>query len=72
MPIRQLGEGDTVTYIASFFGREVGAIGATYIVSTVVSAGNEYQARLALYDRFEHIQALTLTGQPERERGDHA
>lgn len=48
-------------YKATFTGREVGAIGIFHKIETEVDGENEESARLALYDRFEHITGLTLT-----------
>jgi hypothetical protein len=47
-------------YRASFTGRKVGAIGITYFIIDYVEAENEEQARLKLYDRYEHITGLKL------------
>jgi len=49
-----------VIYTAKFRGSYRGAIGITYLISTVVEGNNQETARLALYDRFEHISGLTL------------
>ncbi len=49
------------TYTATFVGRTKGAIGIFYRINTTVTADNPEAARLALYDRFEHITGLHLT-----------
>ena len=48
------------TYHARFQGRTVGAIGIVYMISADVTGDTPEAARLRLYDRFEHIQALRL------------
>ena len=50
-----------MTYTAHFYGRTKGAIGVFYWIDTEVEASTADAARLALYDRFEHISGLTLT-----------
>jgi len=47
-------------YTAQFQGRTRGAIGVNYNISTKVEGENTSQARLNLYDRFDHIHNLTL------------
>lgn len=47
-------------YNATFIGREVGAIGISYNITATVEGANEEAARLALYDRYEHILGLQL------------
>lgn len=47
-------------YTASFTGRKVGAIGITYYIQDWVEAENEEQAKLKLYDKYEHITGLNL------------
>jgi hypothetical protein len=48
-------------YQANFTGREVGAIGIFYDINHVIEANNEEEAKLKLYDYYEHINNLTLT-----------
>lgn len=48
-------------YIASFIGRKAGAIGRFYPITAETHGDNEDEARLNLYDRYEHIQQLKLT-----------
>lgn len=48
-------------YRATFTGRKVGAIGVFYSISTEVEGSTPEQARLNLYERFDHIRDLTLT-----------
>lgn len=48
------------TYNARFTGRKVGAIGVSDEWFTTTSGLTEEDARLRLYDRFEHIQGLKL------------
>lgn len=50
-----------VTYMAKFTGRNVGADGIFYPIETEVRAENPEAARIALYDRYEHIAGLKLT-----------
>ena len=47
-------------YQATFTGREVGAIGKFYPITATTQGDNEEQARLNLYDRYEHITGLKL------------
>ena len=47
-------------YGAAFIGRRVGAIGVCYHITTSVCGDSEEQARLALYERFEHVHRLVL------------
>ena len=42
-------------YKLSFVGRETGALGITYSITATVTAHDDKSARLALYDRYEHI-----------------
>lgn len=51
------------TYKATFTGREVNAIGIFYPITTTVQGANEEQARINLYDRYDHIMGLVLTEQ---------
>lgn len=57
-------------YIASFKGRDLGAIGAFYHISTIVEAQSESDARLALYERYEHIAYLKLAPVETTNKGD--
>jgi hypothetical protein len=50
-----------MTYRAQFTGRLAGAIGIFHPITTTVEGDDPAAARLALYDRFEHITGLTLT-----------
>lgn len=67
-PVECYDHGDAVgtvvgkqkAYIAKFKGREVGAIGIFHQIQDVAFGDNEEEARLSLYDRFEHITGLTL------------
>lgn len=43
------------TYTAHFTGRKVGAIGIRYAINTTVEAESIEDAKLRLYDRYEHI-----------------
>ena len=47
-------------YKATFRGREAGAIGIMQDITTTTEGETPEAARLALYDRFEHITGLTL------------
>lgn len=46
----------------SFYGRQVGAIGRCSHFQTTVRAASYEEARLALYERFEHIGQVSLVG----------
>ncbi len=46
---------------ASFKGREIGAIGIFYPISTTVEAKNKEEAKRKLYDRYEHLTGVKLT-----------
>ncbi len=48
-------------YRAQFIGREIGAIGITYRIDTFVEGLNRENARINLYNRYEHISHLRLT-----------
>lgn len=52
--------GTQKAYLATFKGRQVGAIGIFHDIRDVTFGDNEEEARLSLYDRFEHISGLTL------------
>jgi len=56
-------------YKAKFNGRKINAVGIFYDIETTVDGDNEEQARLNLYERFDHIMKLKLTpiddGEPE-------
>lgn len=42
-------------YKIKFIGRQIGAIGKFYNHTVIVEANSEEEARLKLYDKFEHI-----------------
>lgn len=48
------------TYKATFTGRKINAIGIFYKITDTVEAENEEQARLKLFEKYEHIQSLKL------------
>ena len=56
-------------YHASFNGRLIGADGVRYPIITSCEGDTPEQARLALYDRYEHISELRLIPQPDEEDG---
>ena len=47
-------------YNAIFTGRKRGAIGKFYTIRTTVSGVNKENARLNLYDSYDHISNLVL------------
>lgn len=47
-------------YKATFTGREVNAIGIFYKIETITEGNTEDEARLKLYEKYEHIQELKL------------
>ena len=47
-------------YIAKFIGRKAGAIGVCYEITERIQADNTEQARLALYEKYEHISGLEI------------
>jgi hypothetical protein len=47
-------------YLAKFVGRKVNAIGVWQVFTDYVMADNEEQARIRLYDHYEHMSQLTL------------
>jgi hypothetical protein len=49
-----------MTYQAKFIGRTLGAIGIEYWIHTTVEAASPEEARLNLYQRYEHIRVLSL------------
>ena len=44
----------------SFTGRKNGAIGIFYKINETVSARNEQEAILKLYNKYEHIKVLKI------------
>lgn len=48
------------TWHATFTGREKGAIGIFYTITTTVKGNLKEDAHFALYDRYEHIHGLKL------------
>ena len=60
---------------ASFVGRQVGAIGVFHRIVAEAVGDTEEEARLSLYDRYEHIHHLALfpketSDELERLRGE--
>ncbi|TAL44873.1 MAG: hypothetical protein EPN91_03575 [Salinibacterium sp.] len=53
-----------IRYYAKFNGRQVGAIGKFYAISTTVEAEDLEAAKYALYERYEHITSLRMVGCP--------
>lgn len=51
-------------YCAKFNGRNNGAIGITYPITTFAYGNNEDEARLDLCERYEHIMFLKLEQRP--------
>jgi len=49
------------TFIATFVGRKINAIGRLYEIETEVIAETTFKARLNLYRKYEHIGRLKLT-----------
>jgi hypothetical protein len=47
-------------YEIVFIGREVNAIGITYRIQTIVEAENTDEAKLKLYDNYEHISISSI------------
>ena len=47
-------------WLATFKGRQVGAIGITYQIGKVIEAPNHLAAKVVLYSGFEHVQNLGL------------
>lgn len=48
-------------YIVRFFGRKAGALGARYWVDAEVYAEDPDAARVALYQKYEHVTHYTAT-----------
>lgn len=46
----------------SFTGREVTAIGKVYRITATIEAKTEQAAILKLYEKYDHITALTVNG----------
>lgn len=57
-------------YAATFLGRNLNALGVSHPQSTHCYGENEEQARINLYDRFEHISQLRLSPRPIVKVGD--
>ena len=49
------------TYKIVFYGRLNGAIGARYFITEIVQADTKEEARLKLYDKYEHIHVESCT-----------
>ncbi len=58
-------------YTATFVGRGIGAIGVFYPITALVEGLNEKDARLKLYNRYEHITHLKLTEVKDHEHHNH-
>ena len=54
------------TYKATFTGREINSIGINHKVRTTIKGANKENARLNLYENYEHIMNLTLIEQKEQ------
>jgi len=48
-------------YRAKFQGRTKGAIGIFYDISAITEGATEEEAKLNLYNKYEHLSLLTLT-----------
>lgn len=48
-------------YVVRFFGCQAGALGVRYWVDAEVYADNPGAARIALYQKYEHITRFTAT-----------
>ena len=55
-------------WTATLIGRNRGAIGIFYPMTTTVEGDTEEQAQLNLYERYEHLSHLRLTPEPVRSR----
>jgi hypothetical protein len=55
------------TYKIIFTGRTKGALGITYSIEEEVQANNPEEARLKLYDRYEHIMMTACFNMDEEE-----
>jgi len=55
------GDREMKTYKARFYGRTINAIGIFYWIEVEVQGENEEQARLNLYEKYDHISRLTLS-----------
>ena len=49
-----------IKYKAIFYGCKINAIGICYRIEYIVYAENKKSARLKLYEKYDHITALTL------------
>ena len=49
------------TYECQFYGREAGALGVLYWITVTVEAASIDDARLKLYDSWEHITDLSVS-----------
>lgn len=47
-------------YVATFNGKRKNADGISYQITTTVEGDNKDEARINLYDRFDHIIGLKL------------
>jgi len=48
-------------YKVKFIGRHIGAIGSFVRFSTTIKSENEEQAKLKLYEEYEHVQHLEIS-----------
>lgn len=49
------------TYAISFYGREIGAIGAAQAFDITLKAESDNDAITRLYERYEHITSIRVT-----------
>ena len=59
------------TYRALFNGRLVGAIGRTEYFDVTAQGENEDDARIRLYDKYDHILGLTLVEGESKINGSY-
>ena len=49
-----------ITYTISFTGRKANAIGTTYPITAKVTAESLHEARLKLYEQYEHLTNVKI------------
>lgn len=55
------------TYKVKFSGRKIGALGVSYVMHTTVKADSVEDARLKLYENYDHISLLSCESLEEDE-----
>ena len=54
-------------YRITFYGRTIGAIGVDYVITAEREGDTPDAARMALYDKYEHVLVVRCTPVPHTE-----